>query len=489
VRLDYYQRLVHRIIMSNQNPVTGLFPASTENSHAWIRDNVYCIFAVWGLSMSYKKMADQDEDRAKTYELEQSCVKLMRGLLMAMMQQKDKVERFKQTQNPLDSLHAKYASQTGQIVVGDNEWGHLQIDAISLYLLILAQMTASGLQIVFNLDEVAFIQNLVFYIECAYCTPDYGIWERGDKTNHGLPELNASSIGMAKAALEAMNELDLFGARGGPYSIIHVLADEAQKCQAVLQSMLPRESSSKEIDSGLLSVVSFPAFAVDDPGLLQYTRDQIIEKLQGRYGCKRFLRDGYKTPKEDPRRLYYEPWELRMFANIECEWPLFFCYMIIDNCFRGNKQGAAEYTQQLEDIMVRTEDGLRLVPELYSVPAECVAAEYKEPGTQQRVALGHCPFLWAQSLYIVGKLLQEGFLAPGELDPLNRRLCSEKKPDVVVQVVILAEDNEIRDKLAEHDIVVQTITEVAPIEVQPARVLSHLYTYLGTSRNHPFERS
>lgn len=49
----------------------------------------------------------------------------------------------------------------------------------------------------------------------------------------------------------------------------------------------------------------------------------------------------------------------------------------------------------------------------------------------------------------------------------------------MVQVVILAEDNEIRDKLAEHDIMVQTISEVAPIEVQPARVLSHLYTYLG----------
>jgi len=41
-------------------------------------------------------------------------------------------------------------------------------------------------------------------------------------------------IGMAKAALEAINELDLFGARGGPTSVIHVLADEAQKCQAVL---------------------------------------------------------------------------------------------------------------------------------------------------------------------------------------------------------------------------------------------------------------
>ncbi|UYV60706.1 PHKA2 [Cordylochernes scorpioides] len=109
---------------------------------------------------------------------------------------------------------------------------------------------------------------------------DYGIWERGDKTNHGFPELNASSIGMAKAALEAINELDLFGARGGPSSVIHVLADEAQKCHAVLQSMLPRESNSKEVDAALLSIISFPAFAVQDPDLIRHTRDTIVEKLQ-----------------------------------------------------------------------------------------------------------------------------------------------------------------------------------------------------------------
>lgn len=482
VRLDHYQRIVYRVIMKHQNPVTGLFPLSEENDHAWIRNNVYCILAVWGLSMSYKKMADQDEDRAKTYELEQSCVKLMRGLLMCMMRQKDKVEKFKMTQNSSDSLHAKYSSVTGQTVVSDMDWGHLQIDAISLYLLILAQMTASGLQIIFNLDEVSFVQNLVFYIESAYCTPDYGIWERGDKTNHGLPELNASSIGMAKAALEAMNELDLFGARGGPYSIIHVLADEAQKCQAVLQSMLPRESSSKETDSGILSVIGFPAFAVDDPVLINLTRGNILKKLQGHYGCKRFLRDGYRTPKEDPNRLYYEPWELRVFDSIECEWPLFFCYLILDYCFQGKKELASVYTDMLEEIMIKTEDGIKLVPELYAVPPQLVDEEYKDPGSQTRVALGQSPFLWAQSLYIVGKLLQEGYLAVGELDPLNRRLCAEKKPDVVVQVVILAEDNEIRKKLLEHDIYVQTIAEVAPIEVQPARLLSHLYTYLGRNK-------
>ena len=148
----------------------------------------------------------------------------MRGLLVSMMRQSHKVEKFKETLSQMDCLHAKYSSVDGNPCVGDTEWGHLQLDATSLYLLTLAQMTASGLQIIFNMDEVAFVQNLVFYIESAYFVPDYGIWERGDKTNHGLPELNASSIGMAKAALEALNDLDLFGGRGGPQSVIQVSA-------------------------------------------------------------------------------------------------------------------------------------------------------------------------------------------------------------------------------------------------------------------------
>ena len=52
-----------------------------------------------------------------------------------------------------------------------------------------------------------------------------------------------------------------------------------------------------------------------------------------RYGMKRFLRDGYKTARENSSRLHYEPWELRLFEHIECEWPLFFCYLVINYCF------------------------------------------------------------------------------------------------------------------------------------------------------------
>lgn len=58
--------------------------------------------------------------------------------------QVDKVESFKYSQSTRDSLHAKYNTKTCGTVVGDDQWGHLQLDATSVYLLFLAQMTASG---------------------------------------------------------------------------------------------------------------------------------------------------------------------------------------------------------------------------------------------------------------------------------------------------------------------------------------------------------
>lgn len=62
----------------------------------------------------------------------------------------------------------------------------------------------------------------------------------------------------------------------------------------------------------------------------------------------RFLRDGYRTPKEDSARLYYERWELRMFENIECEWPLFYSYLILFHLFQGDKMAVSEYAHKLE---------------------------------------------------------------------------------------------------------------------------------------------
>lgn len=480
-QLDRYYQQIQSIILDRQNPITGLFPASTaitahgDYTDAWVRDNVYTILAVWGLALAYRKV---DAPPGRLFELEHSVVKLMRGLLFCMLRQAAKVEQFKQTQSPLDALHAKYNTQTGDIVVGDDEWGHLQLDATSLFVLVLAQMTASGLPCIYTLDEVNFVQNLVYYIGRTYRTPDYGLWERGDKINHGRVELNASSIGMAKAALEAINGLDLFGARGSQASVVHVLPDEIARARLTLASLLPRESSSKETDAALLSIIGFPAFAVTDPQLVARTRTKIVEKLEGKYGCKRFLRDGHQTVIEDNTRLHYEPTELLQFERIECEWPLFFTYLYLDALFSGDTVQIDKYRGLLTSVLV-DRDGIQLLPELYYVPEDRLAAEKAQPHSQTRLPNDNLPLVWAQSLYFLGELLFDRFLAPGDLDPLGRHLRIGNKRRRTLQIALIAEDEELQAQLAEYGIATQTAAQIEPIQVLQSTVLAAAYTHIG----------
>jgi phosphorylase kinase alpha/beta subunit len=480
-RLEYHYQQIKAIVLSRQSAITGLMPASTaitehgNYTDAWVRDNVYSILCVWGLAIAYRKL---DENQGRAYELECSVIKLMRGLLMAMMRQAAKVEKFKQTQDLLDAIHAKYDTHTGDVVVGDGDWGHLQLDATSLYLLMLAQMTNSGLSIIYTLDEVNFVQNLVYYIGRTYRTPDYGIWERGNKINRGNPELNCSSIGMAKAALEAINGLDLFGVRGSQASVIHVLPDEIARSQITLESLLPRESNSKEIDAALLSIIGFPAFAIENSQLVKRTRYEIITKLQGKYGCKRFLRDGHQTVLEDTTRLHYEPQELLKFQHIESEWPLFFTYLFLDGLFRGDQAQVKTYKELLQSVTIAS-NGWHLLPELYYVPADKIEAEKAMPGSQKRSPNANVPLVWAQSLYILGQLLEEGLINVADIDPLNRRLRIGSHREPVVQVALIAEDEDLQQELENFNIITQTPKQIAPIQVRNARELAHAYAQIG----------
>ncbi|GMS89003.1 hypothetical protein PENTCL1PPCAC_11178 [Pristionchus entomophagus] len=483
VRLDRILFLAEQTIIKHQDPVTALFANQSDTSpdHAWVRDNVYAAHALWALYRAFQKSADFDEDMVKANELGMTCVKLMQSLLECMMRQADKVEEFKKHQRALDSLHAKYSARKKLSVVGDSEWGHLQLDATSLFLLTLAQMTASGLQVVRNFDEVAFIQNLVWYIETGYRTPDFGVWERGDKTNQGIRELNASSIGMVKAALQALNSVgDLFG-DGSKGSVIHVMPDEIEQCTAVLESMLPRESFSKETDAALLTIISYPGFAVEDSELIEATRETIINSLYGKYGCKRFLRDGYKTVLEDPSRLYYNKSELQQFEDIECEWPVFVCFLLLDAMYRKDESDVERYWRQLDEVLVVCPQGFRYVPELYKVERENVSGEKAHRGSQPRSYDGPTPYLWAQSLYVICSLLYEGFLLPSELDPLSRRMAAnERKAPCEVQVSILADSMEVQEELRQNGIHVQRVDELDEVFcVRPASALAATLAKLG----------
>lgn len=478
--LEKYHDQIKSVILDKQHPISGLLPASTavtvhgNYKDAWVRDNVYSILAVWGLALAYRNL---DDDGGRGFELQQRTVKLMRALLRSMMAQAAKVERFKSTRLPLDSLHAKYDTATGEPVVGDDEWGHLQIDATSVFLLMLTQMIASGLEIIWTKEEVSFIQNLVYYIERAYRTPDFGIWERGAKSNSGSVELNASSLGMAKAALEALSGFNLFGAKGSQSSVIHVVPDNIAQSNITLTNMLPRESNTKEIDAALLSVIGFPAFAVQDKALSDRVRNDIITKLEGNYGLKRFLRDGHQTELEDEGRLHYQEQELKRFEHIESEWPLFYAYLYLDALFRDDRSQILHYRQRLDAVMVE-QNGYKMLPELYYVGKFDIEAEKQNPGSQKRTPNENVPLVWAQSLFLLGSMIGDGLLRPGDLDPLGRR--HPKKPrNPVVQLVFLSEDAELQQELESFGVETETLDDISPIKVYRPEDIAAVHAQVG----------
>lgn len=240
-----------RQLLQYQASTTGLFPRlACQTDEAHVRDSLYCACAIWALYQAYTKRID--DDKGKAYELGQSVVKCMRGILFAWMRQTvDKLEPFKTNQNPTHALHSKFDLNTG-LALPDSNYGHLQIDVVSLYLLFLVQMINSGLQIIYTMDEVQFVQNLVYYVERSYRTPDFGMWERGSKYNDGTTEINASSIGMAKSALETINGCNLFGEKGASWSVIYVDIDAHSRNRSIFETLLPRESSSKNTDSSMI---------------------------------------------------------------------------------------------------------------------------------------------------------------------------------------------------------------------------------------------
>ena len=414
---------IERVVLRRQHPITGLLPASTAHTihgnygDAWVRDCVYSIQCVWGLALAHRRHGGPG---ARAFELEQRVLLLMRGLLTAMLRQAEKVERFKDSLDPLDAIHAKFDTGSGEPVVADDGWGHLQLDATALFLLQVAQLTRSGLVVVHSAHERDFLQNLVYYVARAYRVADYGIWERGDKGNHGLPERNASSIGLVKAALEALDGIDLYGPHGDGSCALVIPHDAIVRLRRALIGLLPRESASKEVDSACLAVIGYPAWAVDDPALVERTRAKIRAELGGAYGYKRFRRDGHQTVVEDVSRLHYEREELAQFEHIECEWPLFHAYELITACCEGRWAEARRWRRRLEQLSVQVE-GAELLPELYFVPEQALAAERGNPGSQPRLPNENVPLLWTQSLTWLADLLLHGLISADDLDPCQRR--------------------------------------------------------------------
>ncbi|KAL1227892.1 putative phosphorylase b kinase regulatory subunit beta [Trichinella spiralis] len=465
-QLDYYYAVVKKQILQFQSYTTGLYPRySTENNVGYVRDSLYCAMTCWALSRGYLRLND---DQGRYYELGQAAVKTMRGILLCWMRQSDKIENFKRVHSATYALHSKFNLLTGEAVEGTEKYGHLQIDVVALFILTLVQMITSGLEIIYTTDEVSFVQNIVFYIERAYRTPDFGMWEMGTRYNDGTPELHASSIGMVKAALEAINGCNLYGSKGTVGSVIYVDIDAHNRNRTTFETLLPRESNSKNVDASLIPTIS-------------------------KYGFKRFLRDGKFCVLENPNRQYYQSGETKLFQGVECQWPMFFVYMIIDGVYMGNQRQVKVYADLLEPLLIM-EDNQTIMPHYYYFQTESIYHERSHPGSQIMLpSLGKGLFLWGQALYIISCLLKENLIHVSDIDPSYRHLPANQRPKMdnrhsvfqgslrnpVLQIAFITESQKLQTMLSTYGITTQTLHQVEPVQIWSSGQMVKVFENLG----------
>ncbi|KAM3176771.1 hypothetical protein ACTXT7_005839 [Hymenolepis weldensis] len=487
--LNEFYRMVNDQLIKYQHPFSGLFPQRPETSAlncvAHVRDNVYCATAIWVLHRAFQRIGD---DSGQSYELRQSAVKCMRAILLGWMRQADRLENFKVAQNLETCLYTLLDYETGT-PVDDTGYRHLQMDCVGLYVLQLAQMILSGLQIIHTKVEAAFVQNLIFYIERAYRIPDYGMWERGSKQNRGITELHASSIGMAKAALESMSGFNIFGSEGDHTTVMFADIDAHSRNSSILSTLLPRESASKGTDAALIPTISWPAFAIHTSSIRHATMDR-VEILKGNYGYKRFTRDGYATVLESSD--FYSQGELGKFRGIENEWPMFFAYQVIAAYFDKEMEKAEQFGENLEQLLVHpVSEKYPWLPKYYFVPEGSLAAEREKPGSQIRRSnfkLRTDPrFLWGQS----------NVITIHDLDPLERHCPADTRPmsllsrystitsrpsTMCIQMILLAESTRLQQILATYGIQTQTPVEIEPLKLWPPGILVKASAFMGFNR-------
>lgn len=501
-KLDNIYSLTKELLLDYQSVTSGLFPRySKDRDVGYVKDSIFATFACWACSIAYKRM---DDDRGRQTELRQSAVKTMRGILFSWMQQVDKLDKFKVNNAPEFALHSRFDLQTGMSLTTPNDklYGHLQMDLIALFLLALVQMISAGEKIIYTHHEVQFIQNLVFYIERTYRTPDFGLWERGTRYNNGTPELHASSLGMVKSALEAINGFNVYGSSGTSASVIYVDIDGHNRNRTTFETILPRESNSKNTDAGLLFTVGWPFFATHHQSLFNKTVEKCVRHLEGRFGIKRYLRDGYRTEIEDSSRVFYEEHDTSKFQAIECQFPIFLGVIYITACLRGDVALADRYWEKLQSLLVADETvtGGQILPECYVVDECYYRDELKKPNSTDLYPINPQEFghhLWSNAIYIVAILMRENLIHSGDIDPINRHLPASQRPkvfnrhsafqgsmegDPVVQIALIAESSRLQMTLSTYGIPTQTPHEVEPVQIWPSWRLVKVFECLGRDK-------
>lgn len=135
---------------------------------------------------------------------------------------------------------------------------------------------------------------------------------------------------------------------------------------------------------------------------------------------------------------YYNKGEIKDFEGNECEWPIFYTFMIIDGVFKMNNEQIEEYQAELRKCMYSDENGGLIFYFLIEKTKLLKNKSFTDPvitmyftpdgnGGYQR-SPSKSLFLWGQSVFIIAQLLTAGLLHINELDMIRRYLPSYNRP-------------------------------------------------------------
>jgi len=252
---------------------------TTGYDKAWIRDNVYMAL---GLGKG------NDITNAK---------KALRGLFDVMLKHEYKID-WAIREKPDDKykyIHARFHPESYEEFHED--WGNKQNDAVGAFLFMVGDMHKKGICVIRNDDDLRIVQKLVDYLGSIeyWQDPDNGVWENDE-------ELHASSIGACVAGLLAVSHL------------VNVPPEIVENGKEALNTLLPRESETKEVDLALLSLI-YPYNIVSNE-----QRDEILRNVETHLvrenGVVRYFGDWYYNNGLEAEWVMGFPWLAIIYKDL-----------------------------------------------------------------------------------------------------------------------------------------------------------------------------
>ena len=312
---------------------SGLLSASALNlstgyDKAWIRDNIY-------EALGFEAVNDNE-----------SLVKVFRALLDVMLKHENKID-WAIKHKPIHRyqyIHARFHPETFDEF--DEEWGNKQYDAVGAFLFKIGDLLEKEIEVLRDVNDYRIIQKLVWYLSSIeyWHDKDNGMWEENE-------EVHASSVGACVAGLKKISQF------------VYVPDWLIEVGEQTLNSLLPRESETKEVDLALLSLI-YPYNVVNEE-----QRKQILENVEKHLvrerGVIRYIGDQYYN------------------KNGEAEWTMGFPWLAI---IYKQTEDVEKYVYYLQKTLkvVNEKDEL---PELYYANS----AEHND----------NSPLGWSQALFLV----------------------------------------------------------------------------------------